>query len=455
MSGLWHVGDFGNGYQRSILQTREIWGLALQIDGFPQLIFTDIEVHYNGRRIPYNCVQSIQFTATVTRHSINLIPAGKSYEASLRLLLPDGWLSIEPDKGMFGALKKKGFEALQKAFAILSTITFTSRVERYESQLAQHGYFEVSGFQLHRSGYIFRRGREICSISSPDISISLEPFRLIIAQKSSSAIGRVLSSLTSQEVQIPIDVDRDCVLYMLKHIYGLTFRDTPVPEKRLDRRKVFYQAVLRFGALLSKVDGRVDREELVELKRFFRLDEQHIPNAARIFNEELAANANISDILDEFASAFDGANEVKESFILGMLSVSLADGVLQRVELQLLRDAAVYLGLSAESFSRILLTAGIDPDLFLGADEDEDGGAGGGSGASRQTESSMRTTHLRVLGLDGAAGPNEIREAYKRLVKRYHPDVLRGQGMPEGEIEKAGRILARINMAYEALRRSV
>ena len=59
-----------------------------------------------------------------------------------------------------------------------------------------------------------------------------------------------------------------------------------------------------------------------------------------------------------------------------------------------------------------------------------------------------------MLGLTPGANPEEIQRAYRALVRRYHPDVLRGQGMPDDEIEKASQVLAQINIAYEALLRA-
>ncbi|MDE1819286.1 MAG: DnaJ domain-containing protein [Euryarchaeota archaeon] len=34
--------------------------------------------------------------------------------------------------------------------------------------------------------------------------------------------------------------------------------------------------------------------------------------------------------------------------------------------------------------------------------------------------------HYRVLGVDRSAGPEELRRAYRRLLRRYHPDVYQG-----------------------------
>lgn len=51
-----------------------------------------------------------------------------------------------------------------------------------------------------------------------------------------------------------------------------------------------------------------------------------------------------------------------------------------------------------------------------------------------------------VLGLDGAATIDEAAEAYKRLAKRWHPDVAGAEGAPR---------MTELNVAYELLRASL
>src|SRR5213595_1313645 len=49
-----------------------------------------------------------------------------------------------------------------------------------------------------------------------------------------------------------------------------------------------------------------------------------------------------------------------------------------------------------------------------------------------------------VLGLDRAASPDEIKRAYKRLARRFHPDINPGDRMAAAQFRK-------ISEAYETL----
>ena len=128
-----------------------------------------------------------------------------------------------------------------------------------------------------------------------------------------------------------------------------------------------------------------------------------------------------------------------------MCTVTLADGHLHDDELRKLRLAASVLRLDAESLARAFLTAGFDLNAFTRGNQSE---------FRPINKSDRNTSELQVIGLKSGATPDQIRAAYREMVKRYHPDRLRGQGLPESEIAKSEAILQRINIAYDHLTRS-
>ena len=62
---------------------------------------------------------------------------------------------------------------------------------------------------------------------------------------------------------------------------------------------------------------------------------------------------------------------------------------------------------------------------------------------------------LDTLGLGEYAGMEEIQATYRRLVKLYHPDRLRGLGVSDKKIAYAAERLAEINNAYKLLMRTI
>ncbi len=56
--------------------------------------------------------------------------------------------------------------------------------------------------------------------------------------------------------------------------------------------------------------------------------------------------------------------------------------------------------------------------------------------------------HLATLGLMNDATWEEVRQAYRRLAREYHPDLMRGRGASVEAMSKAEDVLKDINRAY-------
>jgi len=128
-----------------------------------------------------------------------------------------------------------------------------------------------------------------------------------------------------------------------------------------------------------------------------------------------------------------------------MCTVALADGRLDRAEILELRQAASFLKLGRGALTRAFAAVGFDFDDDQGENQQQER-------AKPQTYAKAHLRDLDVLGLDSGATKVEIRVAYIELVKRYHPDRLVGQGLPENEVAKAEAILKSVNAAYERLK---
>ena len=47
-----------------------------------------------------------------------------------------------------------------------------------------------------------------------------------------------------------------------------------------------------------------------------------------------------------------------------------------------------------------------------------------------------------------------MRKAYREKAKKLHPDLLRAQGLPEDLLAKANEQMARVNAAWDEIRRA-
>jgi DnaJ like chaperone protein len=61
----------------------------------------------------------------------------------------------------------------------------------------------------------------------------------------------------------------------------------------------------------------------------------------------------------------------------------------------------------------------------------------------------QRLDPYEVLGLSPSSSDSDVKSAYRRLVKKYHPDAL--QGMGEDVVKEAEASFRQIQAAYEEL----
>ena len=75
--------------------------------------------------------------------------------------------------------------------------------------------------------------------------------------------------------------------------------------------------------------------------------------------------------------------------------------------------------------------------------------------ASKQASTQMNLENAyKILGIDSSANDSEIKKTYKSLVKKYHPDIVTGQGAEQSMIDEATAKLQEINEAYELIKKS-
>jgi DnaJ like chaperone protein len=187
----------------------------------------------------------------------------------------------------------------------------------------------------------------------------------------------------------------------------------------------FSIAFISLAAKLAKADGRVSISEVVMFRRIMEIPPEEEENAARLYNlcrEEAAGYQHYARRIRRLILGHQNEEEIRTNLIDGLFHIALADGEYHTEEDLFLREVAEILQMSDRGFEQ--LRARHVPDAWCA---------------------------YGVLGVDPEAPAVVVRDAWRRLVRQNHPDLLISKGLPPEMIRIAESRLKDINRAYEEL----
>ncbi len=417
-------------------------GEGLGLEFLEKLTLYDNEFEYRNKTYNYKDIHHVEFTAVVTKHSVNFIPAGTSYDANLFLHLSSGQrLHIKQERTFWNRNEQERSEAIMQAAGIFMDISFNQRVEAYEQQMEDKGFVVWGKHQIGRNGDLFRKNELRFNILNDDISCRLGPFQAECSKRK-PGIGDKLKELWSGPAEvIDISTDKDCFLYIMKRYLNLSWQNQPVREKRRSGNEVFKEGILILGAKLCKADGQVTSDEIAMFKQYFGIDESTYPGANKVFTEAAKTSSNAKEAAKRVSGLFEGDSGPLEYIIIGLMQIAAADGHFDESEKNFIRMVAQEFAFSPADINRLFQIHDQSSSSSRRDRGDSTGTHGTGS----------LVIHLEVLGLDENATFAEIKVAYRNLARKHHPDILRAQGVPIDDIMIAEEMLRVINSAYETL----
>jgi DnaJ like chaperone protein len=190
-----------------------------------------------------------------------------------------------------------------------------------------------------------------------------------------------------------------------------------------DRTVAFTIAVIALGAKMAKADGTVTKDEVVAFREVFVIPRAEETNAARVFN---LARQDVAgyDVYARRIKAMYGTDDRPLCDLLeGLFHIAVADGIYHPKENDFLSDVAGIFGFDERRFKSIRAQ-------FV-ADADRD--------------------PYDVLGVDPTASMDEVRAAWRQLVRETHPDQMMARGVPEEAVKLAERRMVAINRAWEEI----
>lgn len=192
-------------------------------------------------------------------------------------------------------------------------------------------------------------------------------------------------------------------------------------------------------AKVAKADGRVDALEAQligimfdDIAGVFPDKEKTRAILKEIFNEEKEKSDDTKEIAEALNKLL-GRNRFKRNQYIGFLiQLAFVGNGMSSDEDKVLREIIIELNISTDEYVSML-------NKF--------------ENMSKNKQESMSFQEAcKVLGVNENDAMSEIKKTYRKLVRKYHPDIIKSQDKDEAYIEEATAKTQEINQAYEIIK---
>jgi len=200
------------------------------------------------------------------------------------------------------------------------------------------------------------------------------------------------------------------------------------------KEQLFSIGVIVLSAKLAKSDGPVKRIEIDAFKRVFRIPDENMRDVGLLFDRAREEVGGFEPFATRMGVAFADQPQMLEEVLAALHHIARADGPMTRGE-------AIFLAKVRTAFR-----------LDEAAGERASAGRAGGSfpGAAEP----IGVDPYSVLGVPAGASDDEVRQAWRQLMREHHPDSLAARGLPEELVRGATRKVAEINAAWDRIKRA-
>ncbi|MCH4022170.1 MAG: TerB family tellurite resistance protein [Acetobacter sp.] len=184
------------------------------------------------------------------------------------------------------------------------------------------------------------------------------------------------------------------------------------------------------SAKLARIDAPVNRQEIDAVKRLFRIPPENAAEVGRMFDLARNRTDDYERFASELGNAFSGKKGMLEDLLGVLFAVARADssdGLLSVQEERFLKKIHKNFGLGAGAWER--------------------------ASTGRNRPAIDENHAYAVLGVAITDTDETIRVAWRTLIRTHHPDVLTARGASDAEISQAVEKIARINAAWDIVRR--
>ena len=195
------------------------------------------------------------------------------------------------------------------------------------------------------------------------------------------------------------------------------------------RDQLFAVGVVVLSAKIAKIDGPVTRAEIDAFKRSFRIPPEAVRDIGRLFDQARDSPESYEPYARQLGETFSDNRGMLEEVLVALFAIARSDRPVNLLERDALATVAVAFGLDRAAWDRA-------------------------SGAApRRWSSDAEEDPYGVLGVSRETSEADLRATWKRLMRENHPDSLASRGVPAEFIARASDKVARINAAWDRIKR--
>lgn len=192
-------------------------------------------------------------------------------------------------------------------------------------------------------------------------------------------------------------------------------------------------------AKIAKADGKVDTLEAELVGIMFDDIAAVFPEPAKtkdilkdIFAEEKNNFSNLERVAQELGKMTRRDKAKQHQFMGFLIQLAFVDGEVSQNEDAMLQTIAQAFNFDPEAYHAIF-------DQFENI-------------MQNQPKQTTIEDAYAILGVNESDDMDTIKKAYRKLVKQYHPDIIKAQGKSEEYMEEATAKTQEINQAYELIK---
>jgi DnaJ like chaperone protein len=219
-------------------------------------------------------------------------------------------------------------------------------------------------------------------------------------------------------------------------------------EKREAVQKVFFETTFSVMGYIAKADGRVSEKEIhaaTMLMNEMHLNHKQRTNAQHFFYAGKNPNFDLASRLFSLQQSCQDNPELLKLFMDIQYRTAKADTLTEN-KIQILDTIFSQFG-----FAPLHKQHRFYEDFGTYESQHSAGQQSSGYQSDHESSQDPLAYAYAILELKKNANKQEVKNAYRRLISRNHPDKLIAQGLPEEMIKMANDKTQKITKAYEQI----